>query len=74
MTGNHSADALKFAEAGLVCPLGKYPLTAEGSFLVCPNCGAKYPVRDGIAMMLAEDAVLPAGITSISELKCSKEK
>ncbi|MBE2219134.1 MAG: hypothetical protein IAE90_13070 [Ignavibacteria bacterium] len=67
-------EAQKFADAGLVCPLGKYPLTAEGSYLVCPNCGAKYPVRDGIAMMLAEDAALPAGINSVSELKCSKEK
>lgn len=73
MTADRSTDALKFVDAGLVCPLGKYPLTAEGSYLVCPNCGAKYPVRDGIAVMLAEDAELPAGISSVSELKCSKE-
>ena len=73
MMEDQTLDAQKFVDAGLVCPLGKYPLTAEGSYLVCPNCGAKYPVRDGIAMMLPEDAVLPAGIKSVSELTCSKQ-
>jgi uncharacterized protein YbaR (Trm112 family) len=66
-------DVNKFIEAGLVCPVGKYPLTAEGSYLVCTNCGAKYPVKDGIAMMLAEDALMPEGISSIADLKCSIE-
>ena len=74
MIDGQTMEAQKFVDAGLVCPLGKYPLFAEGSYLVCTNCGAKYPVRDGIAMMLAEDAVLPLGINSVTELKCSKEK
>jgi hypothetical protein len=74
MMDGQTIEAQKFVDAGLVCPLGKHPLTAEGSYLVCTNCGAKYPVRDGIAMMLAEDAVLPLGVNSVTELKCSKEK
>lgn len=56
----------------LVCPAGKFPLKAEGEFLVCVNCGAKYPVKEGIPLLLIDDAVLPEGINNPAELKCFK--
>ncbi|MBN8586388.1 MAG: hypothetical protein J0M37_14960 [Ignavibacteria bacterium] len=62
---------VKFTD-DLVCPLGKYPLKPEGDFLECTNCGAKFPVAEGIPLLLIDDAVLPEGVSRIEELKCYK--
>lgn len=43
----------------LACPVDKSPVTEEGNFLVCTMCGRKYPVSDGVPVMLAESAILP---------------
>jgi len=40
----------------LACPLCKTPVKQEGDRLVCTQCGRRYPVRDGIPVMLMEDA------------------
>ena len=63
---------INFTEV-FVCPLGKYPLIQKGNNLECVNCGALFPVKEGIPMLLIDDAMLPDGISDISELKCSKE-
>ena len=59
--------------SGLVCPIGKYPLKLEGGYLICEYCKVGFPVKDGIPDLLIEDARLPEGINSISELKCMKK-
>lgn len=53
----------------LACPLGKSSLKPEGEFLVCERCGPKFPIRDGIAVMLIEEAELPPGVTA-DQLPC----
>jgi len=42
----------------LVCPVDKADLKedAEASRLECVECGRRYPVRDGIPVMLADEA------------------
>lgn len=47
----------KLAEV-LVCPVDKADLTedAEAGRLVCDDCGRRYPVEDGIPIMLVEKA------------------
>lgn len=55
----------------LRCPLTKSALRPEGEFLVAETGGLKYPVRDGIPVMLVEEAVLPAGFKTLDELKKS---
>ncbi len=42
----------------LVCPRCKGPLTYDASAerLVCPACSLAYPVRDGIPVMLVDEA------------------
>lgn len=42
----------------LVCPVDKADLRedSETSRLVCTECGRRYPVRDGIPIMLVEEA------------------
>jgi uncharacterized protein YbaR (Trm112 family) len=42
----------------LVCPVDKADLTEDvtESRLVCTECGRRYPVRDGIPVMLVDQA------------------
>ena len=53
----------------LRCPLTRSRLRLEGNFLVAEVGGLMYPVRDGIPVMLIEEAKLPAGVASLDELK-----
>jgi uncharacterized protein YbaR (Trm112 family) len=43
----------------LVCPACKGELRDEDIELVCNRCGRRYPVRDGIPVMLIEEATKP---------------
>ncbi len=40
----------------LACPACKTAVTLEGDRLVCAQCGRRYPVRDGIPVMLVDEA------------------
>lgn len=42
----------------LVCPVDKADLRedTEASVLECTDCGRRYPVRDGIPVMLVDEA------------------
>lgn len=39
----------------LACPADKQPVELQGDFLVCHTCGRKYPIEDGIPIMLIEE-------------------
>ena len=43
----------------LACPVDHAPVREEGDRLVCGQCKRRYPVRDGIPVMLIEEAELP---------------
>jgi uncharacterized protein YbaR (Trm112 family) len=46
----------------LACPACKSPVIQEGDWIVCQNgeeCGKRYPIRDGIPIMLIDEAVDP---------------
>jgi uncharacterized protein YbaR (Trm112 family) len=53
----------------LRCPLTRSKLRQEGDFLIAEAGGLAYPVRDGIPVMLIEEARLPSGISSLDEFK-----
>lgn len=40
----------------LACPVSKLPLREEDGWLVCEGSGLKYPVREGIPVLLIEEA------------------
>lgn len=40
----------------LVCPLDHAKVNLRGQELICEQCGRAYPVRDGIPVMLIEEA------------------
>lgn len=39
----------------LVCPADKKEIVLEEGFLRCTFCGRRYPIRDGIPVMLIEE-------------------
>jgi uncharacterized protein YbaR (Trm112 family) len=43
----------------LACPLDKQPVTRVGNYLVCSECQRHYPIRDGIPVMLIDEALTP---------------
>jgi len=53
----------------LRCPLTRSRLRQEGDFLIAEVGGLAYPVRDGIPVMLVEEAKLPEGIESLEAFK-----
>lgn len=53
----------------LRCPLTRSRLRPEGDFLVAEVGGLAYPIRDGIPVMLIEEARLPSGVASLEEFK-----
>jgi hypothetical protein len=53
----------------LRCPLTRSPLRQEGDYLIAEVGGLAYKVRDGIPVMLIEEAKLPDGVATLDELK-----
>jgi uncharacterized protein YbaR (Trm112 family) len=45
----------------LACPKCKQPVKEENEKLICqnPQCGLRYPIRDGIPVMLIDEAEKP---------------
>jgi uncharacterized protein YbaR (Trm112 family) len=53
----------------LRCPLTRSRLRQEGDWLIAEVGGLSYPVREGIPVMLIEEAKLPAGVASLEDFK-----
>jgi len=53
----------------LVCPLTRSPLRLEGEYLVSEVGGLRYPVRDGIPVLLIDEAQMPEGVADLEEFK-----
>jgi len=43
----------------LACPVCRERVELKGDRLVCVKCGRRYPIRDGIPVMLPEEAERP---------------
>jgi uncharacterized protein YbaR (Trm112 family) len=41
----------------LACPLDKKPISRQGNYIVCSECQRHYPIRDGIPVMLIDEAL-----------------
>jgi uncharacterized protein YbaR (Trm112 family) len=59
----------------LRCPLSpsRTRLVLEGDRLICERCGLKFPIKDGFPVLVVEEAELPAGRASCSQLPCQSE-
>jgi len=57
----------------LRCPIDrerKASLSLQNDHLVCQRCGVKYPIKDGFPVLVVEEAQLPPGCESLSQLPC----
>jgi uncharacterized protein YbaR (Trm112 family) len=53
----------------LVCPLTHSPLRQENDRLIAAVGGLRYPIREGIPVLLVDEAGLPEGVGSLEEFK-----
>lgn len=56
----------------LVCPLTRSAFRQEGDWLVATspiNAGLRYPIRNGIPVLLVDEAALPDGVATLAEFK-----
>ncbi len=56
----------------LVCPLTRSPLRQEGDELVASKpegAGLRYPIREGIPVLLIDEAKLPTQVASLEEFR-----
>ena len=44
----------------LACPACKSDVALDGDKIVCAKCGRRYPIKDGIPIMLIDEAEMPA--------------
>jgi len=66
-----SADFLEI----LRCPLDpRQRLTLEGDRLICQRCAVVYKIKDGLPVLVADEAELPPGCTNLDQLPCQQEK
>jgi len=59
----------------LRCPMSpsQTKVVPEGDHLLCERCAVKFPIKDGLPVMVIEEAELPPGCESIRELPCQRE-
>jgi uncharacterized protein YbaR (Trm112 family) len=53
----------------LRCPVTRSKLKLDNGFLVGETGGLRYPIRNGIPVLLAEEATLPQGIESLEAFR-----
>ena len=60
----------------LRCPLdpSRTKLVLEGEHLLCERCALRFKIKDGFPIMVAEEAELPKGCESLSQLPCQAAK
>jgi uncharacterized protein YbaR (Trm112 family) len=59
----------------LRCPMdpSRTRLTQEADHLVCQRCRLQFRIKDGIPVLVVEEAELPPGCPSLDQLPCQKE-
>lgn len=59
----------------LRCPLNpsNTRLRLQSDILECERCALKFQIKDGFPVLVVEEATLPAGCESVSQLPCQRE-
>jgi uncharacterized protein len=50
---------ISFDDRPLACPACRARLELEANRVVCSGCGRVYPIREGIPVLLLDEATLP---------------
>ena len=54
-------------------PVRRTHLRLEGDHLVCEQCRLRFPIKDGLPDLIVEEAELPPGCASLSQLPCQRK-
>jgi uncharacterized protein YbaR (Trm112 family) len=54
-------------------PIRTARLTLDSERLICERCGVRYPIKDGLPVMIVDEAELPAGCPRLEQLPCQQE-
>jgi uncharacterized protein YbaR (Trm112 family) len=59
----------------LRCPMdpSNTRLRQENDGLVCERCATRFKIKDGLPVLIIEEAELPAGCANIEQLPCQRE-
>ena len=59
----------------LRCPLdpSNTRLRMKDEHLECERCALRFQIKDGFPVLVVEEAVLPTGCESVSQLPCQRE-
>ena len=60
----------------LRCPLdpSHARLRVQDDHLECERCALRFQIKDGFPILVVEEAVLPAGCESVTQLPCQREQ
>jgi uncharacterized protein YbaR (Trm112 family) len=61
--------------AQLRCPIDperQATLARDEQSLVCSGCVARFPIRHGLPILIADEVELPAGLHEMSQLPCQR--
>lgn len=53
----------------LVCPVTRSRLRQHNDELIAQVGGLRYPIRDGIPVLLADEAKMPEGVASMAQFR-----
>ena len=72
----HTGDVVDDAFlASLRCPIDprrETPLSRERDQVVCAQCSVRYPIKNGIPVLIADEAELPAETPNRNQLPCQR--
>ena len=63
--------------ACLRCPLDprhEATFRREEQTLVCSGCAVRFPIKQGLPILVPDEGELPAGILELSQLACRRTK
>jgi uncharacterized protein len=63
--------------AYLRCPLDprrEATLRREEQILVCSGCAMRFPIKQGLPILVPDEGELPDGISELSQLACRRTK
>jgi uncharacterized protein YbaR (Trm112 family) len=61
----------------LRCPLDprrEATLTREEQQLVCGGCGVRFPIKQGLPILVPDEGELPDGMREVSQLPCQRRE
>ena len=59
----------------LRCPLDPKrdaTLTRDEQLLVCSRCAVRFPIKQGLPVLVPDEGELPAGLREVSQLPCRR--